>query len=64
MRILLVYDPTYAPGSGPLIIVALGKQIYELEVLELGSQGGGELGPVLLIAKRTSYFEERGDGAT
>src|SRR3712207_7130442 len=42
---------------------SLGEQVDELEVLELGSEGGGELGPVLLIAERARHLEEGGDGA-
>jgi hypothetical protein len=30
--------------------VTLGEQVYELQVLELGSQGGGELGAVAGLA--------------
>ena len=31
----------------------LGKQVYQLQVLELGGEGGGELGAVTLLAHRS-----------
>src|SRR5918994_1627464 len=42
--------------------MSLREEVYELEVLELGGEGGGELRPVLSLAQSARYLQERGDG--
>ena len=42
---------------------ALREEVYELEVLELGGQGGGELGAVARLAHASGDLQESPDGA-
>src|SRR5919112_4693829 len=51
----LVYDglPREAPTDG-----CLREEIYELQVLELGGESGGELGPVSGLAHATRDLQE------
>src|SRR5688500_20033818 len=48
---------------GPLCTSRSGEQVNQLQVLELGSQGGREWGTTPLFAHRVRDFEEGGNGA-
>src|SRR5215217_8505526 len=52
-------------SSGPTLppSILLCEQVYELKVLELGGEGGGELGAVPLLAYRVGDLEEGGNRA-
>ena len=52
-----------AVEAGVSLAAPLREEVYELEVLELGGQGGGELGAVARLAHASGDLQESPDGA-
>ena len=52
-----------AAEAGISLAAPLREEVYELEVLELGGQGGGELGAVARLAHAPGDLQESPDGA-